>query len=164
MAMVSSRTAPIPSETDTELVISRAIRAPRSRVFAAWSDCEHLMRWWGPRSSAGRDFTTPSCSVEFRVGGSFHICIRSPEGIDYWQRGTYRELVVPERITFTFAWESDQGSSEHEMIVAVRFSEQDDQTLVTFHHAGFLSAKERDEHRGGWRECLDRLADYLENR
>lgn len=30
------------------LVIRRVFDAPRDLVFNAWTDCERLMRWWGP--------------------------------------------------------------------------------------------------------------------
>jgi uncharacterized protein YndB with AHSA1/START domain len=43
--------------------------------------------------------------MDVRGGGAYRTCIRSPEGRDYWMRGVYREIVEPERLVFTFAWE-----------------------------------------------------------
>ncbi|CAH1213294.1 hypothetical protein PAECIP111893_03664 [Paenibacillus plantiphilus] len=33
-----------------ELVITRVLNAPRELVFKAWSEVEHLKRWWDPLS------------------------------------------------------------------------------------------------------------------
>ncbi|HNK42156.1 MAG TPA: SRPBCC domain-containing protein, partial [Flavobacteriales bacterium] len=43
------------------LVLTRTLNAPRELVFAAWTDPNHLVRWWGPK-----DFTLPHCEQDFR--------------------------------------------------------------------------------------------------
>ena len=83
---------------DRELSITRVFDAPRELVFQAWSDPKHVMSWWGPRG-----FTMMSWTMDFRPGGAWRGCIRSPEGLDYWSQGVYREIVPPERLVFTFA-------------------------------------------------------------
>jgi uncharacterized protein YndB with AHSA1/START domain len=47
------RGAPVQSATaDREIVISRIIDAPRELVFEAFTEVQHLSRWWGPEGSA----------------------------------------------------------------------------------------------------------------
>jgi uncharacterized protein YndB with AHSA1/START domain len=75
------------------LVVSRVFPAPRELVFQAWSSAEHLRRWFCP---AG--YSVPEALVEFRVGGAFDICMRSPEGLDHWTRGRYTEIVPHTRL------------------------------------------------------------------
>jgi uncharacterized protein YndB with AHSA1/START domain len=75
------------------LVVSRVFPAPRERVFQAWSSAEHLRHWFCP---AG--YSVPEARVEFRVGGAFDICMRSPEGVDHWTRGRYTEIVPHTRL------------------------------------------------------------------
>jgi uncharacterized protein YndB with AHSA1/START domain len=142
--------------TDRELVITRTFDAPRSLVFKVWTQPEHLVRWWGPR-----DFTTPSCKMDVHPGGAYRTCIRSPEGKDHWMRGVYREVVEPERLALTFAWEDEAGQPGHETLVTVTFADQDGKTRLTFRQAVFESVADRDAHQEGWSECLDRLARYL---
>jgi uncharacterized protein YndB with AHSA1/START domain len=43
----------------------------------------------------------------------------------------------------------------------VTFEPEGAGTRLTFRQAFFTSVESRDSHRGGWSECLDRLADYL---
>lgn len=35
--------------SDREIVTTRLIDAPRERIFEAFSDPDHLTRWWGPK-------------------------------------------------------------------------------------------------------------------
>ena len=87
-----------------ELVITRVFDAPRALVFKAWTEPDRLVRWWGPQG-----FTTPFCTMDLRPGGAVRFCMRSPEGTDHWLQGVYREIVAPERLVCTWAWE-DAGA------------------------------------------------------
>ena len=141
---------------ERELVITRVFDAPRPLVFKAWTQPEHLVRWWGPQG-----FTTPSCTMDVRPGGAFRLCMRSPEGTDHWLRGVYREIVEPERLVCTWAWEDAEGKPGHETLLTVSFADHGGKTKLTLHQAVFESVTARDSHQGGWTECLDRLAGYL---
>jgi uncharacterized protein YndB with AHSA1/START domain len=78
-------------KAELELVITRIFDVPRELVFKAWSEPDRAVRWWGPRG-----FTTPHWEIDFRPGGAYRVCMRSPEGIEHWQRGVCREVVVPD--------------------------------------------------------------------
>jgi len=145
-----------PKSAAWELVISRAFDAPRSLVFEAWTDPARLVRWFGPRG-----FKIPSCKMEAREGGAFRICMRSPEGTDHWVRGVFREVVKPERLAFTWAWEDEEGKPKHETVVRVDFTEQGGKTRLRMQQGIFESENARDQHESGWSSALDDLADYL---
>src|SRR5258705_11539625 len=95
-----------------EFVITRVVDAPPRLVFKIWTDPEHLMQWWGPQG-----FTTPFHEMDVRPDGAFRICMRSPDGTDHWLQGVYREVVAPERLVFTWAWEDATGKPGHETLV-----------------------------------------------
>jgi uncharacterized protein YndB with AHSA1/START domain len=76
------------------LRVKRTFAAPRETVFKAWSSAEHIKRWFCPDG-----YSVPDAKVEMRVGGAFEVCMRSPEGIDHWTRGTFTDVVAPERLT-----------------------------------------------------------------
>src|SRR5688572_20703319 len=84
--------------SDRELVLSRIIDAPRRRVFEAWS--RHLPKWWGPHG-----MTTPVCEIDLRPGGIFRTVMRAPDGSEYPTRGVFLEVLAPERIVFTDAFD-----------------------------------------------------------
>jgi uncharacterized protein YndB with AHSA1/START domain len=139
-----------------ELTITRVFDAPRSLVFKAWTQPAHLMRWWGPHG-----FTVLSCTMDLSLGGAWRLCMRSPAGIEDRQRGEFREIVEPERLVFTYAFEDASGKPGHETIVTVNFAEVGGKTRLTVHQAVFETVTVRDDHVRGWGEALDHLAGYV---
>jgi uncharacterized protein YndB with AHSA1/START domain len=88
------------------LVLTRRFEAPRALVYAAWTDAARIARWWGPRGFAVQD-----CNADVRVGGTWRVATRSPEGEEHNASGVYREVAPPERLAFTMAWEGSEDSS-----------------------------------------------------
>jgi len=144
-----------------ELIIERVYDVPRALAFEVWADPKHLVRWWGPRDGE-HDYTMPVCEMDFRPGGAYRFSIMSPSGTQYWQHGTYREIVAPERLVFTFKWGPEGGQRTNEMLIEVTFTAlARDRTRVRFVQRRFVAATQRDGHRTGWNESFDRLASYL---
>ena len=153
---MDARTNAATQTEERELVITRVFDAPRSLVFKAWTEPEHLARWWGPRG-----FTTPFCEMDVRPRGAFRFGMRSPQGTDHWLRGVFREIVEPERLVCTWAWEDEEGKPGHETLLTVTFAEHDGKTRLTLRQAVFESVTSRDAHHDGWASSLDCLAEYL---
>jgi uncharacterized protein YndB with AHSA1/START domain len=156
-------------EQAEQVLITRVFDAPRESVWKAWTECESLTRWWGPKG-----FTTPLCKIDFRPGGVLHNCMRSPEGRDYCGKEVYREIVEPERIVFTDFFVDEEGNPvpatyygmspdwPQETLVTVTFAEHEGKTKLTLQHAlGSVPASERDMCQQGWSESLDKLAGDL---
>ena len=141
---------------ERELVITRLLDAPRRRVFAAWTDPEQAARWWGPKG-----FTSVSCAMDVRVGGEWRRVMLSPEGVEYRARGIYREIVAPERLVFTYAWERNPEHPQHETLVTLTFANLGGKTELTLRQAVFETVAARDDHHGGWSSCLERFTEYL---
>jgi uncharacterized protein YndB with AHSA1/START domain len=81
------------SEKEHELVVVRTLNAPRQSVWNAWTQPDLFMQWWGPGP-----FTSPACKIDLRVGGKYLYCMRGPDGKDYWNGGTYAEVVPIEKL------------------------------------------------------------------
>ena len=58
-----SQAKPAAPERDRTLVVERIFNAPRERVFAAWTDPEMLVRWWGPEGHH-----IPESTIDVREG------------------------------------------------------------------------------------------------
>ena len=126
------------------LVITRILDAPRNLVFKAWTDPEHLVHWLGPQG-----FTGTIVRMDVRPGGAYRFHMRSPEGTDHWRRGVYHEVVEPERLVFTYAWEDAESNPGHETLVTVTFVELGGKTKLTLRQAVFESVTSRDAHQAG---------------
>ena len=149
-----------------ELRITRVFDAPRELVWRAWTDPEMALKWIGPKQF-------PACQVQLgqRPGDTWRICLRGcPPGTDtpveLWQGGVLREIVPPELLVYTFAWDkrSDVGlpddGERHETIVTIRLEEFGGKTTMHFHQTFFATANERDGHNGGWSSSFDRLEEF----
>jgi uncharacterized protein YndB with AHSA1/START domain len=148
--------APIIAPTEQALKLTRLFDAPRDLVWAAWTDVRHAAQWWGPRHH-------PSTHLEIdaRVGGKWRICLESVEdGRELWHGGVFREVVKPERLVFTFAWDAGDGPTD-ENIVTITFAEEGENTRMEFRQEPFVSADERAGHTEGWSSTFDRLDDVL---
>lgn len=126
--------------------IQMRVEASRDRVFAAWTDPELLVRWWGPEAEA---------EVDLRVGGRFRLSMQFDWGAMV-SVGAYREILSPERLVFTFGWEGDQ--TQEETLVMLTLQEAEGGTELTLTHEGFDDPAVAANHRAGWLDCVERLA------
>src|SRR3954471_493701 len=116
----TGRGAPAQSATaDREIVISRLIGAPRELVFEAFTGVRHLSRWWGPEG-----FTTTTRSFEFRVGGEWDFVMHGPDGTDYQEWITWREIVAPERIALLHGESRDDPNAFESVLTLETAGEQ----------------------------------------
>lgn len=145
-----------PGPADRTLVIERDFAAPPHIVFEAWSSPEHLVEWFGPN-----DFTLPSCETDFREGGRYRFCMRSPSGVDHWVWGEYREIISAKRLVFTWNREDGSGNIWNSTVVDLTFSEAGERTKLRLIQTLFENAADRDAHNGGWTEALERLNVYV---
>lgn len=142
---------------DREIVITRVLHAPRERVFAAFSDPEHIGTWWGPNG-----FRTTTYEMDVRPGGVWRFMMHGPDGTDYPNRVEYIEVVRPERITYKHG--SDQHEAEH-FRGFITLEDQGDRTRVTLRLLVPTAAeKQRMVEFGaveGGEQTLERLAEHL---
>lgn len=143
-----------------KLKLERLIKAPRERVFKAWTDPEQIKQWFVPCGKVG-EVTTPSAKSDARVGGKYRIQTRKADGEYFTAAGTYREVKPPEKLVFTWAWEKDGSGSDYgelepdETLVTIEFLAKGKDTLLVFTHERFASVESRDRHLEGWTRILD---------
>ena len=137
------------------LTLKRRLKAPAEKVFAAWTDPEKIIHWFGPAETAGGSVRA---DMDVRVGGRFRISFKDQDGEYHEVGGTYREVVPNERLVFSWAWHS---TPERESLVTITLKRDGDATMLTLHHERFFDEKARDGHERGWSGTLEKLARYL---
>lgn len=159
-----------PEPGNPEIVIRRIFNASPERMFRAWTDPNFVMKWWGPKN-----FTTPVCKIDLRVGGEIFYCMRSPEGENYWGKSIYKEIVKPERIVCTDSFADNEGNIVPasyygmegewplEFLLTFEFEEQGGQTKFTLTHHGVPAGQMSDSTMTGWTESFDKLAELLKS-
>jgi uncharacterized protein YndB with AHSA1/START domain len=153
---MAASTTDVGESSDRVLVVERILDAPRSLVFKAWIEPQHLFRWFGPRG-----FTVPSYTLDPRPGGRWRCCMVSPKGVDNWVCGVFREVSEPERLAFTWAHENADGTLGHETLITVTFADLGEKTGLTLRQETFESVEARNDHGNGWRSAFECLVEYL---
>lgn len=91
-----------------DIVVTRIIDAPVDMVWKAWTEPEHVMRWWGPKY-----YTSPSCKIDLREGGKFIFAMRAPAehgGQVTYTSGVYKKIVPMEYLEFTQGMSDQNGN------------------------------------------------------
>jgi uncharacterized protein YndB with AHSA1/START domain len=161
MPASNARISPDAKPLERELTLTRIFDAPRELVFQAWTDPAHLKRWWGPNG-----FTTPACDVDLRIGGTWRIVMRFPDGInEHIMHAVYREIVRPERLSFTNVATDKEGTRLLEGITTITLEDLGGKTKLTMHTrmTGLVPYADRmlDGMEPGWSQTLERLAEAL---
>lgn len=164
----------------SQIVQTRLIKAPRERVWAAWTEPAQLGQWWGPKG-----FSVTTELFEFRVGGHWVFTMHGPNP-EPGSGGGPRDFpnhIVWTRIesgvhpcapdTASGPWHLEFHHLQADSIdtalfkTAVSFEERDGQTLLTW-RAEFGSNAVRDQvvrdygAAQGGRETTARLAHHTE--
>ena len=84
--------------------MSRIFNAPREMVWKVYTDPELLPKWWGPRTT-----TTIVDKMDVQPGGAWRYIHQNNDGNEYGFNGVYREVVPPERLSYTFEFEPMAG-------------------------------------------------------
>ncbi|APV48246.1 hypothetical protein BWI17_00275 [Betaproteobacteria bacterium GR16-43] len=109
--------------TDLDVVMRRVVDAPRRIAFEAWTNPKHIPHWMlGPPG-----WTMPVCEVDLRPGGAWRFVWRKEDGSEMAMSGTYREVVVPERVVTLEKW----GPEWPETVNTVLFTEAGGKTTIT---------------------------------
>lgn len=140
-----------------ELVLTRDLNAPREKVFAAWTDVKQSSIWWVPK-----DCTLVSCELDVRPGGKWRRTMRGPNGNLIAKYGTYREVLPPERLVFTYNSDYANGTVDPETLVTITLEAlADGRTRLTLTHSGFWDEASKVSHIGGWTGVMERIADFF---
>lgn len=110
------------------LTLTRTFDAPRELVFEAFSRCEHLQHWWGPKG-----WTLPVCEMDFRPGGKWFYCMGGPHGERSCGLMNYHEIVAPERIEATDQFTDAEGNVNEELPTlreTILFTEKEGKTVI----------------------------------
>jgi uncharacterized protein YndB with AHSA1/START domain len=145
--------------SDREIVMIRTFDAPRALVWKAYTDPALIPNWFGPAR-----LTTTVDRMDVRPGGAWRFIQRDADGNEFAFRGTYREIVPPERLVGTFEFEGMPG---HVLVETVTLEERDRKTLLTS-VLRFDTPEDRDGmlHSGmesGAAESMDRLEAIVAN-
>jgi uncharacterized protein YndB with AHSA1/START domain len=118
------------------------IAAPRTQVFAYFTEPSLYVEWMGERA---RLEPTPGGVYEVRMGNGVVAA------------GSFEEVDPPYRVVFTWGWEGHPDVPPGSTRVVVTLDEEAGGTLVVLRHHGLPSDAQRTHHGEGWTTYLERL-------
>lgn len=145
----------VASSTNHRFEIERTFRAPIEKVFAAWTSPQALMTWFAPTEPA------TDATVDLRIGGAWSITFPNPTGGVARVVGTYRKIVPPRRLVFTWRFESWRASHE-DSIVTVELTPTANGTTLRLVHERLPDADAAARHEQGWSAGLAKFATYVD--
>jgi uncharacterized protein YndB with AHSA1/START domain len=139
-----------------EIVTTRSFDAPLELVFDVFTKAEHVRHWFAPWT----DVVT-ECSIDLRVGGSYHIVVLTGDGTECVFRGTYLEVEPPNRTVATWLFE---GWPDAHAVETTELHETDGVTTLTSNLV-FRDQAGRDHMTrfDGQEDGYNKLEDYLQS-
>lgn len=132
------------------ITVQAIIHAPVERVWAYWTDPEHIKLW----NSASDDWHTPFAENDLRVGGKFVSRMEARDGsFGFDFGGVYDEVSTYETIAYTI------GDGRKVKVEFVRRG--DDTEVIETFAAEETNAVEMQQ--AGWQAILDNFKKYAES-
>ncbi len=144
------------SLADRTLTIKRTFNAPIQLVWDAWTQAEHITRWWGPKG-----METEVVAHDFRVGGQWKYIMQMPDGTEFIAEGEYAEIMAPTKLITS----ADFRPMTEGVVLEVLLEAEGEQTHFTFNviHPSEEYCKQQEAmgFYNGWGSTFDRLAELL---
>ena len=136
------------------VTIVRRITAPPAKVWAAITQPDLMMQWWGPDAGPTLDVV-----ADVRPGGRFSVVFRLMSGDEHNPTGLYREVVPEKKLVFT--WDLPGAAPS---LVTFRLEAMDGGAELTLTHERLPDEVARASHEQGWNGLLDKLPVFLGDR
>jgi uncharacterized protein YndB with AHSA1/START domain len=163
-----STAAAVPTANTTppsapQVHITRFLRVPRERVFAAWTEPEQMKRWMGPEDS-----TCIEAESDLRAGGRYRFVVRgtlpprdgeAPQERTNTVTGEYLEVRPPELVRYS--WRGDLSPGV-ESLVTLRLHEENCGTRLELLHEKLATIDSANNYNAGWNSVLDKFVAYIE--
>lgn len=145
--------------------ITKFIRAPRSRVYAALISSEDVQRWMVPEG-----MTSHVHEFDAREGGRFRISLtyEAPDAVGKSSahtdtyHGRFVHLVGDRVVVQEMEFETDNPQMKGVMTATFRLSDEGDGTSIDAVHEGVPEGVSPADNELGWRMSLGKLAELVE--
>ncbi len=141
------------SETMQEVLITRVFDAPRELVFRAWTDPDHVARWFGPE---GMEVSRESVEIDLRIGGRYGLTM-SGRGMEHPLTYEIVELDPPRLLVLKCDPIPEVGINET-TFTRVELHDHGGKTRMTLSDGPYTEATHAE---AGWHSAFEKLAALL---
>jgi len=155
------------TDPELDLVLERVIDVPRPLVWRAWTQPEHMVKWFCPLP-----WKTTHAQVDLQPGGIFQTTMQGPDGPGFTNTGCILQAVDNELLAWTGVMGPGFRPQAKELFAAVPFmmsaiialEDTDHGTKYTaIARHGDVAARQAHEQMGfhdGWGKALDQLVEH----
>lgn len=146
-----------------DLVLERHADVSPALVWKAWTEPEHVKKWFAPRP-----WSITECEIDLRPGGAFRFVMSSPEGQLFPNVGCYLEVVPNQRLVWTDALLPGYRPSPEPFFTAAVLLEADGKggtnyTALALHRDEDTRKKHEDMgFHEGWGQVYEQLIEFVE--
>ncbi|QRR00706.1 SRPBCC family protein [Dyadobacter sandarakinus] len=133
--------------------IERQFDVDVETLFQAWTEAEHLKKWWHPMGDSLTEVKN-----DLKEGGVVAY-YAGDQGLEI--SGTYSEVVPNEKLVYSWVWNMSDEGSESGYTLTVQFSSEGEGSKLHVTQDGFSGPELVKPHEEGWQKGLDDLAAYL---
>jgi uncharacterized protein YndB with AHSA1/START domain len=155
--------------SDLDLVLERTLDAPVDLVWEAYTDPEHMKRWFAPKP-----YEVTELDLDLKPGGIFRLRMVGPDGFDsgHGVPGCVLEVVEREKLVWTSALgpgyrpnDTGEGCESFPFTAIITFADAGNGKTAYKAVAVHKDEAGRDTHEqmgfhGGWGTVAGQLEDY----
>jgi len=138
------------------LTIKRTFNAPVKLVWEAWTNPEHIAKWWGPKG-----METTVVKHEFKVGGKWEYRMKMSDGNNFITEGTYSQIETLKKICSS----ADFKPMTEDVEIQAFFEDNGEKTNFIFNciHKTEAYCKQQEEmgFYNGWGSTFERLDSFV---
>ncbi|MBS0418073.1 MAG: SRPBCC domain-containing protein [Proteobacteria bacterium] len=139
--------------SDTHAEITRRLSVPPERVFAAFASAKLVARWLSPSP----DIMLQVLVYDFHLHGRYRFAYHVPGGQVMHVHGSFREIVPPTQLTFSWIIEPPDEHAGIDSEVRVSIAAMSGGSTLTIVHERLDQHGAAQRHAEGWKGALDRL-------
>ncbi len=136
--------------------IKRTFKAPIKLVWEAWTEPNHIAKWWAPN---GTEMTIKEHN--FTVGGKWKFSMPMPNGSEFISEGTYLEIVELQKIITTADFRPMTEGVELQAIFEANGEETNFIFNVVHKSEEYRNQQEAMGIYNGWGSAFDRLDTFV---
>jgi uncharacterized protein YndB with AHSA1/START domain len=141
----------MPTAQDQQVLITRIFDAPRDLVFRAWTDPDHVARWFGPE---GFDTRRGAVTIDLRVGGRYELeMVQRQSGALFPVRYEIIELDPPRLLVLKSEPMPEMGMHEP-TVTRIELHDHGDRTRMTLSDGPYTQSAHAE---AGWDGAFAKL-------
>ena len=140
-----------------DVVLRQLVDASIETAFEAWTDPEHVKKWWSPSETT----VYTLCEIDLRVGGRYRLDMRDTAGQHTCNvHGQFQEVSPPKRLVYTWNAETQQGTVSNALVTVEFHRKGRGKTEIVLRHSGLPDTPIRQGHRETWKKMLASYGEY----